>query len=122
VWIIVTLFVKRAGRLYVSSTCDAHQFFAGGLWVPGVFQHMRGIDIVKSLVLERERFHRSQKKGEPYSLYRLPTFRIILGKKIDQVSRVLMRSVARSNIQDPSLRGFPKSSAKVELTTNHHPA
>jgi hypothetical protein len=44
---------------------------------------MRGIDIVKSLVLERERFHRGQKKGEPYSLYGLPTFRIILGKKID---------------------------------------
>jgi hypothetical protein len=118
--IIVPLFIKRAGRLYVPCTGDAHQLFAGCCRIYSVLQHMRGIDIVEHLVLERERFHCGQKKRKPNSLYRLSSFRVVLGQEIDQMGRVIMRTMAGSNIQDPFLRGTSKSPAKMELVTTHH--
>src|SRR5690242_21861352 len=45
--VIVPLFVKRAGRLDVSSPCDAHEFSAGRFGVLSMLQHMRGIHIVE---------------------------------------------------------------------------
>ena len=92
--IIVPLFIKWAGRLYVPCTGDAHQLFAGCCRIYSVLQHMRGIGIIEHLVLERERFHCGQEKRKPDSLYRLSSFRVILGQEIDQMGRVIMRSMS----------------------------
>ena len=52
--IIVPLLVKRTGRLNVPCPCNAHEFFASRFRISSVLQHMRGINIVKRLVFERE--------------------------------------------------------------------
>jgi len=45
-----------------------------------------------------KRFHVRQKKREAQLLYRLPTFRIIFGKEVDQVGRILMWPMTRPHI------------------------
>jgi uncharacterized protein Veg len=67
-----------------------------------MLQHMGGIHVVKRLVLEREGFDRREQQRKPELLDRFPSLGIVFWKEVDQMRRVVMRTMTGPDVQDAS--------------------
>jgi uncharacterized protein Veg len=63
---------------------------------------MGGIHVVKRLDLEREGFDRREQQRKPELLDRFPSLGIVFWKEVDQMRRVVMRTMTGPDVQDAS--------------------